>query len=135
MRCTACGAELILMKVVPDSVPSFEHHTFICSECHATELRVVFTRYGRGPTPSTCLCVRWRVACLHGLWRRSTLLLPAFSAACWREYAALTELGLVARFEPTAKPGDARGLRSAQSKLRNYETPMPHSAASRNGRG
>jgi hypothetical protein len=47
MRCTACGAELILMKVVPDSVPSFEHHTFICSECHATELRAVFTRYGR----------------------------------------------------------------------------------------
>ena len=47
MRCTACGAELILMKVVPDAVPGFEHHTFICSDCHTTELRVVFTRHGR----------------------------------------------------------------------------------------
>jgi hypothetical protein len=35
------------MKVVPDAVPGFEHHTFICSDCHTTELRVVFTRHGQ----------------------------------------------------------------------------------------
>jgi hypothetical protein len=49
MRCTACGAELILTKVVPDNtgVPGFEHHSFICSACHVTEHRVLFMRNGR----------------------------------------------------------------------------------------
>jgi hypothetical protein len=47
MRCTACGAELILSNVTPDAVPGCEHHTFICSQCHVTERRVVFTRHGR----------------------------------------------------------------------------------------
>jgi hypothetical protein len=48
MRCTACGAELmILTNVAPDAVPGVEHHTFICSVCHITERRVVFTRHGR----------------------------------------------------------------------------------------
>ncbi len=49
MRCTACGAELILTNVVPDdtaTVRGFEHHTFICSACHVTERRVIFTRHG-----------------------------------------------------------------------------------------
>ena len=47
MRCTACGVELILTNVVQDGVPGVEHHTFICSDCHVTERRVVLTRHGR----------------------------------------------------------------------------------------
>jgi hypothetical protein len=50
MRCMACGAEMILMNVVPDdtmTVPGFEHHTFRCSDCHDVERRLVFTRRGR----------------------------------------------------------------------------------------
>jgi hypothetical protein len=47
MRCTACGAELSLTSVVQDAVPGVEHHTFICSDCHVTEYRAVFTRHGR----------------------------------------------------------------------------------------
>jgi hypothetical protein len=48
MHCKACGAELmVLTNVVRDSVPGVEHHTFICSACHITERRVVFTRHGR----------------------------------------------------------------------------------------
>jgi hypothetical protein len=43
MRCTACGAELILTNVVPDdtvAVRGVEHHTVICSGCHVTETRL-----------------------------------------------------------------------------------------------
>ena len=50
MRCTACGAELILTNVVPDDTVAargVEHHTFICSGCHVTEHRVVFIKAGR----------------------------------------------------------------------------------------
>jgi len=50
MRCTACGAELILTNVVPDetvAVRGVEHHTFVCSTCHVTERRVVFIKDGR----------------------------------------------------------------------------------------
>ena len=49
MRCTACGAELILTNVVPDdtvAVSGVENHTFICSACHVTEHRVVFIKDG-----------------------------------------------------------------------------------------
>ena len=50
MRCSACGAELILTTVVPDPtarVRGCEHHTFICSGCQVTKRRLVFTRHGR----------------------------------------------------------------------------------------
>jgi hypothetical protein len=50
MRCSACGAELILTTVVPDDtarVRGCEHHTFICSGCQVTNRRLVFTRHGR----------------------------------------------------------------------------------------
>jgi hypothetical protein len=50
MRCTACGAELVLTTVVPDDTAIFrgvELHTFVCSECHVTEQRVVFIKDGR----------------------------------------------------------------------------------------
>jgi hypothetical protein len=49
-RCRACGSELILTSVVPDetvAVRGVEHHTFVCSECHVTEHRVVFIKDGR----------------------------------------------------------------------------------------
>jgi hypothetical protein len=54
MRCTACDAELILTNVVPENTPAvrgFEQHTFICSACHITQRRVVFTRHGREEDP------------------------------------------------------------------------------------
>jgi hypothetical protein len=54
MYCTACDAELILTKVTPENmagVSGFEHHTFICSGCHITLRRVVFTRHGREEDP------------------------------------------------------------------------------------
>jgi hypothetical protein len=54
MRCAACDAELILTNVVPENtlaVRGFEHHTFICSGCHITVRRIVFTRHGREEDP------------------------------------------------------------------------------------
>ena len=54
MRCLVCNAEMILMKVVEDDtmpVPGFEHHTFMCSECHDVERRLVFTKHGREGEP------------------------------------------------------------------------------------
>jgi len=54
MHCTACDAELILTHVVPEhtgTVRGFEHHTFVCSECHITTHRVAFTRHGREEEP------------------------------------------------------------------------------------
>jgi hypothetical protein len=50
MRCTSCGADLVLTQVVPDAatgVRGLEHHTFICSACHVTERRMLFMRHGR----------------------------------------------------------------------------------------
>ncbi|MFZ1089665.1 MAG: hypothetical protein WAN75_10455 [Xanthobacteraceae bacterium] len=50
MRCSSCGSELILTDVTPDdtvAVRGVENHTFICSACHVTEHRVVFTKGGR----------------------------------------------------------------------------------------
>jgi hypothetical protein len=47
MRCTACGAELILTNVIKDTIPNVEQHDFICSQCHVTERRVVLVRHGR----------------------------------------------------------------------------------------
>jgi hypothetical protein len=38
---------MILMQAVPDEtmpVPGFEHHTFMCSDCHDTEQRLVFVK-------------------------------------------------------------------------------------------
>jgi hypothetical protein len=54
MRCTACGAELILTNVVPDDTVAargVEHHTFICCGCHVTERRIVFIKEN---------CSEWR---------------------------------------------------------------------------
>ena len=48
MRCKACGAELVLTKVIPDDmVRALEHHTFICSGCHVTQHQLLFMRHGR----------------------------------------------------------------------------------------
>ncbi len=45
MRCIGCGAEMILLNVVPDTsmmVPGYEHHTLQCSGCYEVEQRLVF---------------------------------------------------------------------------------------------
>ena len=49
MRCTVCGAEVILTNVVadPTMVRGLERHMFICLACHTAAHRVVFTRHGR----------------------------------------------------------------------------------------
>jgi hypothetical protein len=50
MLCMVCGAEMILTNVVQDetmAVPGFEHHTFMCSECHDIERRFVFMKQDR----------------------------------------------------------------------------------------
>ena len=43
-------SSVILTNVVPDETVALrgvEHHTFVCSECHVTEHRVVFIKDGR----------------------------------------------------------------------------------------
>jgi len=52
MRCVACGAEMILVKVVQvqdntTASPCIEDHSFMCSECHEVERRLIPTRHGR----------------------------------------------------------------------------------------
>lgn len=45
MRCIGCGAEMILLNVVPDTnmmVPGYEHHKLQCSGCYEVEQRLVF---------------------------------------------------------------------------------------------
>jgi hypothetical protein len=47
MRCLACGADMILLNVVRDDtmpVAGFEHHTFMCSQCHDVERRLAFNK-------------------------------------------------------------------------------------------
>jgi hypothetical protein len=55
----ACGADMILMQTVQDdtmAVPGFEHHTFMCSDCHDVERRLVFIRpVEQGGTESVTL--------------------------------------------------------------------------------
>lgn len=52
MRCVACGADMVLVKVrqVRDDTTAstgIEDHSFMCLECHAVERRLVRTRHGR----------------------------------------------------------------------------------------
>ena len=50
MRCMACGAEMILVKVIADEtmpVPGFQRHAYMCSLCHDTEQRLVFNKHGQ----------------------------------------------------------------------------------------
>jgi hypothetical protein len=52
MRCVACGAEMILVKVVQvqddtTASPGIEDHSFMCSQCHEVERRLILTRHGR----------------------------------------------------------------------------------------
>jgi hypothetical protein len=47
MRCLGCGAEMILLKVVPDTnmmVTGYEHHTLQCSGCYEVEQRLIFSQ-------------------------------------------------------------------------------------------
>lgn len=48
MRCMACGAEMILVKVIEDvtmPIPGFERHAYMCSICNETEQRLVFNKH------------------------------------------------------------------------------------------
>jgi len=48
MRCLACGADMVMVKAVPDdtmAVAGFEHHTFMCSSCGDSERRLVFSKH------------------------------------------------------------------------------------------
>ena len=81
MRCTACGSELILTGVVPDHTARLrgcEHHTFVCSACHVTERRVVFTKHGREddsvPVPAQAA---------YGARRFEEQVAPAGSLGAW----------------------------------------------------
>src|SRR5207244_9593045 len=69
MRCMACGAEMVLVNVVEDntiSVSGFEHHTFMCSECHDIERRLMFTKQDRKSTRlnSSHQIISYAVFCL-----------------------------------------------------------------------
>ena len=58
MRCMACGAEMLLMKVVEDdtmAVAGFEHHTFMCSGCGDVEGRLIFNREQAIPAGSVTI--------------------------------------------------------------------------------
>ena len=47
MRCMACAAEMILVKVIEDvtmPVPGFQRHAYRCSICDDTEQRIVFNK-------------------------------------------------------------------------------------------
>jgi hypothetical protein len=47
MHCMACGAEMILVKVIEDvtmPVPGFEHRAYMCSLYNETEHRLVFNK-------------------------------------------------------------------------------------------
>jgi hypothetical protein len=58
MRCMACAAEMLLMKVVEDdtmAVAGFEHHTFMCSGCGDVEGRLIFNREQSIPAGSVTI--------------------------------------------------------------------------------
>jgi hypothetical protein len=58
MRCMACGAEMLLMKVAEDdtmAVSGFEHHTFMCSGCGDVEGRLIFNREQAIPAGSVTI--------------------------------------------------------------------------------
>ena len=78
MRCTACGAELILANVVPETmVRGFERHTFICSAATSQRIEWCFTRHGREDDSEPVPVHERHPPCLHQKPRRSTLLLQA----------------------------------------------------------
>jgi hypothetical protein len=54
MRCLACGAEMDLIEIVPDTtkmVRGYEHQTWQCSSCSETERRLVFSGANGAPKP------------------------------------------------------------------------------------
>jgi hypothetical protein len=56
MRCMACGAEMILVKVIEDvtvPVPGFQRRAYMCSECNETEQRLVFNKPGEQSDAAT----------------------------------------------------------------------------------
>ena len=58
MKCMACGAEMILIKAVPDHstmVAGFERHTLQCSGCGEVEGRLIFSRERARPAESAAV--------------------------------------------------------------------------------
>ena len=56
MRCMACGAEMILVKVIQDvtmPIPGFERRAYMCSLCHDTEQRLVYNKDAKEPNSET----------------------------------------------------------------------------------
>ena len=56
MRCMACGADMILVKVIADEtmpVPGFQRHACMCSLCHDTEQRLVYNKDAKEPDSET----------------------------------------------------------------------------------
>ena len=50
MLCTACDADMLLMKVERNDTMTLlgcEHHAFRCSECQNVEWHLVFVKHGR----------------------------------------------------------------------------------------
>jgi hypothetical protein len=50
MRCTACDAEMMLMKVERSETMELlgcEHYAFKCSECQVVKWHLLFIRHGR----------------------------------------------------------------------------------------
>jgi hypothetical protein len=50
MRCMACGADMILVKVIADEtmpVRGFQRHAYMCSLCHDTEQRLFFNKHAQ----------------------------------------------------------------------------------------
>ena len=46
MRCLVCNSEMLLIEAVQadaNTLPGFQHYTFLCSPCHDVERRLVFT--------------------------------------------------------------------------------------------
>jgi hypothetical protein len=92
----ACGAEMILMHVVPDetmAVAGFEHHTFMCSECYDVERRLAFTKPSESvdPIPLERPPIHLPSAPPSPRLRSSQdcpLPRPGFSGGCWGGCAA-----------------------------------------------
>jgi hypothetical protein len=89
MRCEACDAEMVLMKVVRDdamAVLGFECHTFRCSACHETERRLVFIERGRETYAEPFRCIRHHLLCLLPRCRMDPLPLQVSSGACLQRH-------------------------------------------------
>jgi hypothetical protein len=90
MKCSACGAEMHLIKVAPDEttmVPGYEEHTFECSGCNDRARRLLFIPRAIGPLPSeqmrlapARLKTEKERATAEGAWPRALRTVPPVKA-------------------------------------------------------